>query len=341
MSFLHNDVQYFDDSCRQHMPASALAFLRQLQGLTVFDCKGIDQDKTRVVATLIHGNEPSGFIGCHAWLKSNSVPATNLRIIFCNPEAANKTPVFTQRYLSGAKDLNRFFSAPATDTSMLAARARAISKLIAEVKPEAVLDLHNTSGSSPAFGVAVCINQHILDLVSLFANKLIYTGLNVGALMEQDFNAPTVTIECGGANQMLSHKVATEGLQQFFGKASLFNGASSPVEAFTSPIRIEPKGNISVNFSDSKLPTTDITLRSDIEKLNHQSTPQGEFLGWYNGEQPLPLRAIDEHGVDRINDIIACKGSELFTKQKLQVFMATTICEIATNDCLFYVTPNA
>jgi len=85
---LNVNIKYFDESFRSQIEPTALGFLRQLEGLSIFDIKGRDQTRTRVIATLIHGNEPSGFIACHLWLRSSDVPATNLRILFCNPEAA-------------------------------------------------------------------------------------------------------------------------------------------------------------------------------------------------------------------------------------------------------------
>ena len=64
---LSDAVTYLDDSFRQQIKPTALEFLRQLDGLTVFDIKGKDSSRTRVLTTLIHGNEPSGFIASHLW----------------------------------------------------------------------------------------------------------------------------------------------------------------------------------------------------------------------------------------------------------------------------------
>ena len=100
MSVLNSEITYLNDDFRSQIEPTALGFLRQLKGLTIFDIKGADQSRTRVVTTLIHGNEPSGFIACHLWLRSQSVPATNLRIIICNPEAARAKPIFTNRYVA-------------------------------------------------------------------------------------------------------------------------------------------------------------------------------------------------------------------------------------------------
>ena len=338
MKLLNPEITYYDDSFRTQIEPTALGFLRQLTGLTIFDLKGKDASRTRVITTLIHGNEPSGFIACHLWLRSKSIPATNLRIMICNPEAARTKPIFTNRYLNNNEDLNRFFDAAEDNQSEVAARARQIKQAVAEVEPEAVLDLHNTSGASPAFGVALSADDKVLDLVSLFSQKLILTGLHVGALMELDFGAPIATIECGGANEIFSHQVATDGLHEFFTRDIIFDHHSDRVEVHKHPMRVELIDDASVGFSHTRLPTTDITLRADVESLNQQYTPAGEFLGWYDSSQPLPLKAIDEQGIDQIHNVIEIKNGCLFAGQKLQLFMVTTTCEIATNDCLFYAT---
>jgi len=338
MSYLNSKISYYDDEFRNEIPEKLLDFLRMLDGLTVIDIKGRDQQRCRVVTTLIHGNEPSGIIACHLWLKGMITPATNLRILLCNPEAAKTKPVLTNRYVAHSDDLNRFFSADKSDESAVAERARQIVSLIHEVKPESIVDLHNTSGTSPAFSVSVTEQPKQVKLAALFADKMIFTQLYVGAIMEQTFNAPIVTIECGGANDRASHQVATNGLNQYFMKEQLFDEIIPSVKILRHPIRIELKGDTSVGFSNHQLPTTDITLRSDIEELNQGATPRDEFIGWCDKDKPLQLKAIDDHGVDQIEKLFISRNGCLFTQRDMQLFMVTTVPEIATKDCLFYTT---
>ncbi|WP_444995479.1 hypothetical protein [Aliikangiella sp. IMCC44359] len=338
MSLLSANPSYFDDNFRKQIKPTALGFLRQLSGLSIFDIKGKDTSRTRVVTTLIHGNEPSGFIASHLWLLSDSQPETNIRLIICNPEAAKNKPIFSHRYIANSEDLNRYFSASISDSSEVAIRASQIMQAINEVKPEAIVDLHNTSGSSPAFAVAVNECEKTLALASLFTNKIILTGLSVGALMEQSFNAPIITLECGGASEIYSHQVATDGLYNYFTRANLFLGEEHNILVHRHPIRVELVADASVGFSHNRLPTTDITLRADVEQLNKDITPAGEFLGWYDVKQGLPLQAIDEQGNEQIHQLIETKNGCFFTRQTMQLFMVTTILEIATRDCLFYAT---
>jgi hypothetical protein len=332
-----NKVTYYSEVDIAGMASSPLEFLRQLNGLCVFDIKGDDTSRSRVVTTLIHGNEPSGFIALHKLLRNKIKPAVNIRFIICNIEAAKLVPEFSHRYLQAGEDLNRFFSSTQEDSEIIG-RAQTIKQMVAAVNPEAVIDLHNTSGLSPAFGVAIDSSERALDLISLFTDKVILTGLRVGAIMEQVFSGPIVTIECGGAGQIQSHQLAYSGLVKFVKDISVFNRHASTVDIHQHPYRVELLPNISVAFGHNHLPTADVTLRIDAEQLNNQLTPKGEFIGWYEGIGKLPFTVKNEQGDEQLEAMFSLQNGCIFTKQSLQIFMATTNSDIATNDCLFYAT---
>ncbi|GAA6170577.1 hypothetical protein NBRC116592_02470 [Colwellia sp. KU-HH00111] len=363
MNAFVNQIHYYSEADLLNIPDTPLAFLRQLRGLCVFDIQGHHTSQTRVMTTLIHGNEPSGFIALHRWLKKRRKPEVNIRVIVCNTEAAQLLPEFSHRYLNEGQDLNRFFTS-ATDISNKSTpkalvktvgenatteigflentdiihRAEQIKHAVNAVAPEAVIDLHNTSGLSPAFGVAINDKPKTLDLISLFTNKVILTGLRFGAIMEQDFSAPIVTIECGGAEQIQSHQLAYAGLSKFVSQANIFDRRARQVDIHQHPCRVELLPHVSVAFGHNHLPTADVTLRADAEQLNNQLTPAGEFIGWYGGEGRLPLTAKNEQGQEQVANMLSLENGRIFTKQSLQIFMATTDQSIATNDCLFYAT---
>ena len=359
MNSFIDKVTYYNEKDLLAIPSTPLAFLRQLNGLCIFDIQGHQTKRSRVMTTLIHGNEPSGFIVLHRWLKNHRKPEVNIRVIVCNTEAAQLLPEFSHRYLNEGQDLNRFFASTihdfgqseeqsagkndksqtgSIDNSGIITRAERIKQEVAAVSPEAIIDLHNTSGLSPAFGVAINKNPQTLDLISLFTNKVILTGLRFGAIMEQDFAAPIVTIECGGAAQIQSHQLAYTGLSKFVGQANVFDRRARQVDIHQHPCRVELLPDVSVAFGHNPLPTADVTLRADAEQLNNQLTPAGEFIGWYGGEGNLPLTAKNEQGQEQVKGMFSVQNGRILTQQSLQIFMATTDQSIATNDCLFYAT---
>lgn len=358
MTQLSTDISFLNDSDRINIADKPLEFLKSLKGLTVFDINGINPNKTRIITTLIHGNEPSGLIACHLWLKSNERPATNVRIIFCNPEAAQTKPYFTHRYLSQNDDLNRFFTLASKmnltsdreqkSNSPVTFRAKQILSLISNQgikgfkgingRIEAILDLHNTSGASPAFAVTVNSDIKHKLLAEFFTDNMIETTIPVGAIMEQPLDAPIVTIECGGANENKSHQVATIGIQNFFDTVSLFKRKTSRVKIRVNPLRVELKNDASVGFSSHPLQTTDITLRTDIESLNDNVTPAGEFIGWNIDSAQLLFEAVDAENNDLANELFEIRSGLVYTAKKMQFYMVTSTTEIATKDCLFYIT---
>ena len=336
MSSFINKTTYYSETNLVDMASTPLKFLRQLSGLCIFDIQGHDTNRTRVVTTLIHGNEPSGFIAMHRWLQKKIKTVVNISIIVCNIEAAQLSPEFSHRYLHTGQDLNRCFARE--EPMAIIERAQQIKLAVKTVNPEAVIDLHNTSGLSPAFGVAIDKKDQTLDLISLFTNKVIITGLRVGAIMEQSFAAPIITIECGGAGQIQSHQLAYTGLSKFVNETNIFDRHASQVDIHQHPCRIELLPGVSVAFGHNHLPTADVTLRADAEQLNSQLTPPGEFIGWYEGQEQLPFTAKNELGIEQVNTMFSLHNGCIFTKQSLQIFMATTDLDIATNDCLFYAT---
>ena len=333
---------YYQDAFELKIAATPLGFLRQLKGLTIFDVIGKDTSRTRVITTLIHGNEPSGFIALHHWLIEKKRPEINIRFILCNPEAAILPPEFSHRYLEATQDLNRFFTLNNIQSTQsnyaIRHRAKQIIAAVNEVNPEAIVDLHNTSGISPAFGVSISDSEQALDLISLFTNKVILTGLHVGAIMEQQFSAPIVTIECGGARQIQSHQLAIAGLKKLTNKKNIFDHHAGLVDIHLHPFRIELKKGTVLGFSDYPLIKADITLRIDTEQLNNQITVVGQHIGWYKKNNPLPLIVKDEEGNNKLSVIFQLHEGGIYTKQNLQIFMATQSLDIATNDCLFYAT---
>ena len=355
MTLLEKQISFYTASDRQSIPKKPLEFLKSLSGISVYDIIGKDQANTRVITTLIHGNEPSGLIACHLWLRSNETPTTNVRIIFCNPEAAKTKPYFTNRYLSQNDDLNRYFTKASIVTNEkrenICSVTNRAKQIISLIKPsdnnnptgiknnlEAILDLHNTSGASPAFAVSIQADKKHCQLAEFFTDNMIQTNIHVGAIMEQQFNAPIVTIECGGANENKSHQVATIGVQNFLDRVSLFDGIHCRVSVRNNPLRVELTDDSSVGFSNHPLQTTDLTFRADIETLNNGITPVGEFIGWTSNDKTLLFEAFDLDGNNHIEKLFEIRGECIYTLVEIQFYMITCVPEIATKDCLFYIT---
>ena len=127
------------------------AFLRWLEGPACLFISGADDSRCRAFVTLLHGNEPSGARALWRWLREGERPAVNLVCIVASVTAALTEPLFTHRMLPRARDLNRCFRPPFDDAQ--GRLAEEILELLRLHRPEAVVDMHNTSGSGPSFAV--------------------------------------------------------------------------------------------------------------------------------------------------------------------------------------------
>jgi Succinylglutamate desuccinylase / Aspartoacylase family len=309
--------------------------LRLLGGPTWIGLDGQDPSRTRAVTTLLHGNEPSGTRALHRFLRSQQSPATNVIALVASVDAALTPPGFAHRMLPGRKDLNRCFADAGTDPD--ACLARGILADLRATRPEALVDLHNTSGLGPCYGVGTRANEQHLALVSLFSGYHVLTDIRLGTLMEAaEDDWPTVTIECGGARDPRSDETAYAGLTRYLCAPSLFGARkeSIAVSVLRHPIRVRLADGATVAYGREPAPGATLTLRRDIDRFNSSVLTEADPIGWAAGMDALTAR--DGHGVELRDELFTLRKGRLHARKPLRLFMATTDVRIATEDCLFY-----
>ncbi|WP_448565297.1 hypothetical protein [Thalassotalea ganghwensis] len=334
-----SEVAYLRDPDKLALKADYQQFLLSLSTMTVIDVTGKETNKWRVIATLLHGNEPSGLIALHRWLTNKdsfSIPQTNIRFIICSVEAASKFPLFSHRYLPDGLDINRCFNNDSNQGYFL--RANIIKKLIREVSPELVIDMHNTSGSSPAFAVSPVITPEILALSAFFCKTIILSGIQLGALMEQNFGCPIVTIECGGAQDEQAHEAAFQGICQLLECEDIHRCHPKPIlDIVYQPLRLKIKPNVDLWFVAHDEGETGVSLLKNIEQFNFGNIYKDQMLGWLDDKGLANLTLRNANNEDVINEFFTLRDNQLICRKDMKIFMATTKKEIATNDCLFYL----
>ena len=329
--FIDPNIAILGDNTRQ--------FLENLAQPTAIFLTGRDSSRCRALVTLLHGNEPSGVEALFRWLRSGMKPEVNLLCIIASVSAASIEPVFSHRMIAGQRDLNRCFKPPFTDE--VEQLAQQILAILVEYQPEAIIDLHNTSGSGPAFAVAAGHHIQHQAFASLFSQRLIITDLRLGSLMELSQNpCPIVTIECGGRLDESAHQLAFEGIQKYFLADQVLEPQQCDfaLDLLYNPVRLELKPDTSLTYALE--PTeSDVTLLADIEHLNSGIAHQGIQLGWIEPEICSLgdiFLAKNSRGEDVLDRIITAKGNQLYFSQDLILFMVTTDTRIAYTDCLFY-----
>jgi len=347
-----SEINYLQEPQWQDLYADYEQFLLSMTGPTVIDITGKDKKKCRVINTLLQGDEPSGLIALHRWLTTRDekvLPQTNLRFIICSVEAASKKPLLSRRFLDGDKDINRCFGTktqinslqinlPKENNQGCYERAQVIEQAIREVNPEMVIDLHNASSPGPAFSVSSVITTETLSLASFFCQALILSDLKLGALMEQNFNCPFVTIECGGSFDEQAHEVAFAGISHIANCENIgYIHQEKNVEVIYRPLRLQVVNGVNLSYAQHDEGYSGVTLKNNTEYFNFGGANQDEMIGWIDGNGIENLQLLDKKGKNVINDYFYTRENQLVCRQNLHIFKATTNKEVALNDCLFYV----
>lgn len=300
--------------------------------------QGRDSSRCRVLVTLLHGNEPSGLMALHRLLREQFVPAVDMHCYVLAIDAALLRPQFTQRQVPGLRDWNRCFRPP-FDTDIQAMVCGALLEELRALRPECVVDMHNTSGEGPSFAVATRYDATVERIVSHFTDRLVLSHMRLGALMETSTpELPVVTIECGGAFEESAHRVAWDGLRRFAGSDDLFAPSARDwgLELFDDPMRVELAPEATLDFAEAPSPGSDLTLKADIEHHNFGYIPAQTFLGWLRRGGPWLLRAVDARRRDHFEELYYFEDGKLYTKVAQKMFMITTNATIAKSDCLWY-----
>ncbi len=319
--------------------ASSIEFLNALPGPTHIHVSGEDSSRCRATVTLLHGNEPSGLHAIYEVLKQRVPAAVDMHYFILNVDAARQAPGFIYRMLPQHKDLNRCFKPPYgnTEPELL---AKNLIRLLQQLQPECVIDIHNTSGSSPSFGVTTFMDERHDALVSLFTHRMIVTDLQLGSLMEiSETMMPTVTIECGGAQDRESHLMATEGLSKYISLQDILSERHEDMslEFFHNPMRLELKEDRDIAYGDHCLLSEGVTLLPGVENYNFGFVDSSIRLGFVAGILKDSLSLKDTAGAEMISDYFELRRGELYPRKKIKLFMVTSNPEIARKDCLFYL----
>jgi hypothetical protein len=332
-----NVLDYLNDPSPRTLGRSPLEWLDRLHKPTVVHVTGRDRSRTRAMATLLHGNEPSGLFALHRWLLEQHTPEVNMLFLLGGVYPAKIPPTFSLRQLPQGLDLNRCFKEPFEGEE--GDIAQAMLAELKKVQPECLLDVHNTSGTGPAFAVTITNDAAHQALTSLYTDRLIMTDLRLGALMEySEQEVPTVTIECGGGQDDQAHQLAYEGLVRYTSRPDVLSleEAEWDVAVLRNPIRVELAPEATIEYRLEPSGHADLTFPPDIEHRNFGIVSPGEPLGWVGKKGLSILTAISHNRSENMEQVLQVKDGQIYPAQAIKAFMITTNPVIAKSDCLFY-----
>lgn len=316
----------------QQIPDSSVSFLQMLGGPAIIFMPGRTRRK-RAITTLLHGNEPSGFQALHRLLKEGFKPYADTTFIVVSVDAALHEPLYTHRALPDHRDINRCFKPPYTDAPGMLAKQ--VLDYLVDLAPEAIVDVHNTSGSGPAFSVSTRLGTQYTALASHFTRWFIHTDIELGSLMEVPFCCPIVTIESGGAMDELATLNAYNGLRSYLTAEDVF-APRQDIELLEQPKRLEIHRHATLAYAERPVFGANVTIRQDIEQRNFGITRPGEVLGWLDHARLEHFRLAGQQPQEYLSDYFCADNSELTVTRPLKFFMVTTRSDIAKSDCLLY-----
>ena len=333
---MSSKLHVLDASQFQTWGDTAEAFLAQLQGPTLIRVPGEDRARTRAASGLIHGNEPSGLRAIHRWLSEENTPAVDTLLLISAVKAARLPPGLANRMVPGTRDLNRCFFRPYHDAQ--GQLAQAILEQLRSAQPDALVDLHNNTGHNPSYAVAAQLTPVMAQIASIFGTRYILSDLSLGSLTEgtdQDF--PSVTIECGRAQDPKADEVAYAGLREFLALDRIKRDPTCRLEVFKHPIRVSLRPECSVAFAKKPLAHVSVTIDDEVDRHNFQTLEAGQTVGWLRDPTHWPIEARGASGADCARQLFRISDNRLELLLPLTPIMMTTNPVIARSDCLFYV----
>ena len=329
-------IQLLDEGRLAHLPGKVEHWLRELDRATLLRVPGRDRSRTRIVTTLLHGNEPSGVRAVHAWLRSGVAPATDAVFYIGSVEAALAAPPWSHRTLPHARDANRCFAPPFG--GLEGERSLELIERLEAVRPEALIDLHNNSGRSPAYGVGTVADAAHLGLTGLFADRYMLSDLRLGTLIEATERFTTsIVVECGRAQDPVADAVALAGLERYLSVEDLSVRAERwQMEILHHPVRVRVHPEVRLAFGDAPVEGANLTVRSDMDRHNFDPVEPGIVLGWLGPPGTWPFDARGGDGVEVSAELFTSTDGLVRIRRAMVPVMMTVSAAIARSDCLFY-----
>jgi len=323
---------------KDRIPPTAAEFLELLAEPTLISAKGHDTSRTRIVSTLLHGNEPSGLNAIRNWLSTGRIPAVNTLLFIGAVRTARRPPGFAHRFLPGRIDLNRCWFPP--HVGRVGEFAGEVLRLFKEAQPESLIDLHNNTGHNPPYGVSPRVGSEERNLVAYFADRVVHTPLRLGTLVEatqDDF--PSVTIECGRSGDPIADATALAGLERYLDDHRAEHlGANPPsMEVLTNPQRVTVRDGVDLAFGEGPVLDAEFTVARDIDRHNFERLEPGVPIGWLAEGAAWPIEVLGTDGRDLSRELFTLRDTILETRRAITPIMMTTNRRNAIDDCLFYV----
>ena len=287
------------------------------------------------ICTLLHGDEPTGFLAVQQLLKhyhAQEKPLPRSVWLFLGNIAAARDNV---RHLPDQPDYNRIWKGGPLPEHRLVEQ---VLEILNANKPFAGVDIHNTSGKNPHY---TCVNKlegPFLNLGRLFSPTIVYftrpEEVISRALAEL---CPAITVESGLARDPFGVDHVLDFLEQCLALETLPDATDNPAESriYHSIARIEVPANCRIGYGEA-CREADFSFVENLESMNFVQQPENTLLGWRRNPD-LKLSVVGEHGEDVSEGFISYQDEEIRLIRSVVPSMFTTFVPNVLDDCLGYL----
>ena len=305
-----------------------------LPGPTLLRIPG-EKEPPFFISTLLHGDEPTGFLAMQQLLSRYSQQKKRLPrsvwLFLGNISAARENV----RHLSDQPDFNRIWKGGPLPEH------RVVEQLLEILKsnlPFAGIDIHNTSGKNPHYACVNKLDGPFISLGKLFSSMIVYFTRPDEVLSRAlaEF-CPAITIESGQAHDPFGVNHVLGFLEQCLALDTLPTNANEPTEpkVYHSIARIEMPDHCRIGFGES-CRNTDFNFIENLESMNFVLQAENTLVGWRRNPD-LKLAVIDEQSEDVSEGFISYTNEEIRLIRSVVPSMLTTLAPNILDDCLGYL----
>lgn len=326
------------DDLKPYLQGSDEDVLVALRKPTLIHIPGTDKrPRARLVSTLLHGNEDSGYRAVLDMLRGGEHYPFDLWVLLGNIRAAHQEGWFAHRYLDGQEDFNRTWGLNAPTTRMRRC-SDAIYEILAAADLEAAVDIHNNTGLNPFYAIVPDPTQEALQLASAMADTILRWPLRAHTLMEVlSPVCPAVSVECGLPAIEENHAYAASALRRFLAITSLEDGAIGPRRIFEMEHRVVVRPEVPFAFGGVLTEDLDMVLHPGLDHHNFGMLLAGTELGRVPEGGGMPLLATDMRGRETTDRYFAVRRGSLIVTEDVTPVMLTTTVQQTRRDCFFYI----
>lgn len=310
---------------------------RILPGPTLIDLPG-ERGDTLFVSILQHGNEDTGLRAVQRLLRDytgRTLPRP-LTLFIANPMAA----AHGRRRLDDQPDFNRCW--PGTEVAPNAA-----TELLADVRARmarqplfASVDIHNTSGRSPAYAGVNILDDACLQLAARFAPTAVYFTRPRG-LQAQSFLGlcPAVILECGRPGDETGIAATHAYLDDLLHLEAIPRTppAADELELLQSVGLVQVPHNVRFGFADGNgADDLELALDPELDRLNFRQLPAGTAFGRVTTGN-WPVRMVGPAGNEVTEEFFEVSDGALRLRRSSMPSLLTLDPRIVRQDCLCHL----